>query len=388
MLKNMRAGAALAATVALTLSGCGSGGDGESSGSKDPIKVGYVFSLTGPAAAYGRVAKANIETMVKAYNAAGGVHGHKIEAIIEDDGTDPTRASRAATKLIRGDQVIALDGASSGTSVQAMAPIFAQSKVPMLTGNGNSQLTDPGAAWYPYFYVVNAKDEVASIAILNRASADGAKRIAVFYSEDGYGESGLKTYQEMDKPAGVSIVSTASSSAAATSVTAQINKLKAAKPDAIIMQLAAPGLAAAIGREVKAAGLDAKLYGAVGVAQKSFLEVAGADGDGVRAPVYVMPGDLTAGQTELYDFYKKNGYEVRNDYLDIHFAAAFKILTSALERADSLDAAGLKKALDDGTCVEAYEYEKVCYTPDNHTPLTEKAFRFADVKDGKLVPAP
>lgn len=382
--------AATAAVAMLALTACG--GDGNTStgsgggGDDDPIKIGVIVSLTGPAAAYGVPHRDTVEALAKSINASGGINGRQIQLLVEDDATDPTKAAQAASKLIR-DKIVGFVGASSGTSMQAIAPILAGAKIPMVSTNGNAQLLDTKAAWYPYFFVANAADETASKALFNQAVNDGAKKIAVLYSEDGYGKSGLQTYESMDKPAGVSIVSTASAPAGSTSVSAQVTKIQSSGADAVILQLASPTLVAAYSSQSKAVQLTAKTYGSVGVGQQSVLKVAGTAADGMQIPLYISPSEaeLTPDQQQLYTALKGAGYTPRGDFTDTFFPAQLRILVEAIGRAKTISGEGVQAALEDGTCVKAYMYQENCYSADNHAPLSGEAFKFATVKDGKFV---
>ena len=102
-------GAALATALAVTLVGCSAstsstGTSGTSGGSAAaPIKIGAIVSLTGTYASLGGPEKKTIDMEVKRINDAGGINGHQIQVIVEDDGTDEAKAVAAASKLIDED---------------------------------------------------------------------------------------------------------------------------------------------------------------------------------------------------------------------------------------------------------------------------------------------
>jgi branched-chain amino acid transport system substrate-binding protein len=99
-------------------------------GSGEPIKVGMIVSLTGPAAAPCASVMNAVQLEVDAINAAGGVNGRLIELAIEDDGSELQKATAAATKLIEQTKVSAILGPFPPYSVGAVREIAEKAQVP------------------------------------------------------------------------------------------------------------------------------------------------------------------------------------------------------------------------------------------------------------------
>lgn len=122
-MKNKKIIAILTAMVMIvSLAGCGSGGSkspGSGSASKDPIKVGILFSESGSTAL---VEKTMTNACVMAFdeiNKAGGINGRKIKYIHEDYASDPATATDKIKKLIQQDEVVATVGCYTSASRQA-----------------------------------------------------------------------------------------------------------------------------------------------------------------------------------------------------------------------------------------------------------------------------
>jgi urea transport system substrate-binding protein len=98
----------------------------------DPIKVGAVLPFSGGVELYGRQAKLGLDLAAKEINAAGGILGRPVEVIYEDDKTDPDAAVAATRKLIENDGVVALVGPITSRNLNAMAPVVASLKTPLL----------------------------------------------------------------------------------------------------------------------------------------------------------------------------------------------------------------------------------------------------------------
>ena len=115
----------MACSLTIGLAACGSDDDSSSGESgADTVKVGAIVSASGPRA-YGAETAEGARAFFAAANADGGIAGHQIEYIIEDDGADPARAAAAARKLLQED-VVAIVGGASSVECQANAQLYAQ----------------------------------------------------------------------------------------------------------------------------------------------------------------------------------------------------------------------------------------------------------------------
>ena len=93
------------------------------------IKVGFVTSLSGPAASIGIPYSKGIAAAVEYANT---VNGEKIKLIQLDDGSDPSAATRNARKLVEEEKVDILMGTASSPSTIAMVAVANELKVPMI----------------------------------------------------------------------------------------------------------------------------------------------------------------------------------------------------------------------------------------------------------------
>jgi urea transport system substrate-binding protein len=98
---------------------CGSGAI-----AADSVKVGVLQSLTGTMAISEVTVKGAEILAIDEINAAGGVLGHRIEAIVEDGASDPAIFAQKATKLLQSDHVVTVFGGWTSASRKAMLPVF------------------------------------------------------------------------------------------------------------------------------------------------------------------------------------------------------------------------------------------------------------------------
>lgn len=98
----------------------------------ETVKIGAVLPFSGGLEIFGEQAKAGIDLAVKEINAAGGIQGHNVEVVYEDNKTDPKTSVEKANKLIRKEKVISLIGPITSNARDAMIPTVNRFKTPLL----------------------------------------------------------------------------------------------------------------------------------------------------------------------------------------------------------------------------------------------------------------
>ncbi len=98
----------------------------------DPIRIGAVLPFSGGVELYGAQTKLGLDLAAWEINAAGGILGRPVELLYEDDKTNPDAAVAATQKLIERDGVFAVVGPITSRNLDAMAPVMARLKTPLL----------------------------------------------------------------------------------------------------------------------------------------------------------------------------------------------------------------------------------------------------------------
>src|SRR5512147_2962471 len=105
----------------------------------EPIKVGVIYPLTGPAAAAGSYQKAGVEIARDKFNAEGGVIGRQIQLFVEDGANDPSQSVSAAEKLVTRDKVDAMIAAwGSSPTLAVSASVTKKYGVPHVVDTASS----------------------------------------------------------------------------------------------------------------------------------------------------------------------------------------------------------------------------------------------------------
>jgi branched-chain amino acid transport system substrate-binding protein len=243
-----------------------------------PIKVGVILSITGPGASLAGPQRNTIALLPK------DVAGHAIEYIVLDDASDSTKAVADARKLIDEEKVDALIGSSITPSSLAMIDVAAEKKVPMISLAASVSLIAPMDAQRRWAFKVPQNDSLMADAVAEHMEKSGVKTFAFIGFNDGYGDGWLAEITRAAKAHNLKLVDTERYARPDTSVTGQVLKMVAAKPDAV--RIAGAGTPAALPEKtLRERGYSGKCYQTHGAANNDFLRVGGKDVEGTFLPV-------------------------------------------------------------------------------------------------------
>ena len=252
----------------------------------EPVRLGAVLSVTGPASFLGEPEKNTILMEVDKINAAGGVLGRPVEVVILDDETDVNKAVLAVDRLIKKENVAAILGpTTSGNSLAVMGKAAA-AKIPLISCSAAEKITKPVN---PYIFKVAPSDRLAVARILTHAKAKGYKKLAILTVSDGFGQAGREVLKELVPAEGFELAADEVFGPKDTDMTAQLTKIQGASPDAVICWGTNPGPAVVAKNRVQL-GITTPLYMSHGVASKKFIELAGEAAEGLLLPA----GKITA----------------------------------------------------------------------------------------------
>ena len=201
----------------------------------DSIKIGSFGALTGPGSLYGKLPMTGVEVVFDEVNAAGGIHGRKLQLVREDDRCDPAAAIAAVQKLVHQDQVFALIGGGCSNATLAARESIETAKIPtVIFASVHDGITTPPA---PNIFSTALTAAIESQAQVAFAQEQGAKRIAMISMRDAWGRSRYTALMDTLKAKGVTLVADEELSPDANDATAQVLRLKAANADAVLLVL-------------------------------------------------------------------------------------------------------------------------------------------------------
>lgn len=235
----------------------------------DSIKIGSFGALTGPGYLYGKLVMNGVEVVFDEVNAAGGVHGRKLQLVREDDRCDPAAAIAAIQKLVHQDQAFALIGGGCSNATFAARESIETAKIPTLIfASVHDGITTPPA---PNIFSAALTAAIESQAQVVFAQQQGAKRIAMISMRDGWGRGRYDALMPILKAKGITLVADEELSPDANDATAQVLRLKAAGADAVILVLY-PKPAAVFLRDSHKLGFKPLQIGQSGIADPAAFE--------------------------------------------------------------------------------------------------------------------
>ena len=225
----------LVAVALLAMTGWPITGHAQEPGVTDKtIKIGMFAPLSGPNMAYGFDVANAARMYYDKINKEGGIHGRKIEVVLEDDRCNANDLVAAVKKLVEQDQVFLLNGGSCSAAVVAAKDYVVRSKVPMIMLNASGD----GALYPPTDYIFGAfsisQYAVGGAMVEFAAKTFNAKKIAYINHDDAYGVWNLEGSRADAEASKIDLI-VESISPTITDVTAPFFKLRAANPDVVVI---------------------------------------------------------------------------------------------------------------------------------------------------------
>ncbi|TXL73734.1 amino acid ABC transporter substrate-binding protein [Vineibacter terrae] len=308
----------------------------------EPIKVGVIVPLSGPAGPNGQVVAGAVKVAAELLNAKGGVLGRKLVVIAKDDESTPAVGVTRANEMVAEKVAVVIEGWNSPVTL-AMQPVLARADIlditavskadPILSGQGNPMAVRINSS--------NGQDgAVCAEILLNKL---GAKRIGFLTQNDAYGNGAQQVIEaelaKIGKPWEKVVVEQFPFKQ--TDFRVSLANVKQAKPDAVVAINAAEssGMPALI-QQYRQAGIEGTFVAAVGTILPTVFRIAGEATTGiVSADIYfpdLPPFDKIKENLEFVEAYRKAHNEAPDKGAALG-AAALEVWASAAAAAKSLD---------------------------------------------------
>jgi urea transport system substrate-binding protein len=337
--------AVLAAASVLVLSACGSESKKSDSGATDSgvIKVGILHSLSGTMS-ISEVTVHNSELMaIDEINAKGGVLGKQIKPIVEDGASDWPTFAEKAQKLIKKDKVATVFGGWTSASRKAMLPVFEANKALLWY-----PVQYEGLESSPYIYYTGATTNQQIIPGLDYLKSKGKKKLFLVGSDYVFPRTANKIIKAYAKANGMEVVGEEYTPLGTTEYGTIVNKVFAAKPDAVFNTLNGDSNVAFF-KQYKAAGGSAEKLPvlSVSIAEE---EVGGIGVDNiVGQPVawnYYQTTKGAANETFVKAFKAKYGAaKPTSDPMEAGYNAVY-LWAASVTKAGTTEVEAVKKASD------------------------------------------
>ena len=241
------------------------------------IKVGVTISTTGPAAAIGAPTRNAMLLWPKE------VAGQKVEYIILDDASDTTNAVRNLRKLTAEEKVDIVVGPNTTPNALAMLDALVESQTPMVALAASASIVEPQDARRAWAFKMPQNDTHMTTILTQHMADNGIKTVAFIGFADAYGEGWWREFSKLAEVRKLKIVANERFARTDTSVTGQVLKIMAAKPDAVLVAGSATP-AVLPQKTLVERGYKGRIYQTHGIGTLEFLKVGGKDVEGTFFP--------------------------------------------------------------------------------------------------------
>lgn len=348
--------------------------------SDSEIRLAMVNVQTGPAAALGKGMLAGSSAVFKEVNAKGGVHGRQIELLVGDDGYEPDYAIDEILVMIEENEVFSLFGYVGTPTSNAVLPIVKEMEVPLVgLFTGADTLRSPVTR--EVFNIRASYDDEAE-AMVAHFLANGAKNVAVFYQNDGFGKAVLKGAEKALAKRKMKVHAIGMFQRNTTTVKSGLASLIGSKPDAIILVGTYAPLAEFV-KQARAVGLDSMMSTVSFVGTRNLVKAVGAAGDGViitQVVPFPYQNDL-ALVNDCRALVKRHS-NTELDYVSLEGCLSAKVMVHALEAAGvDLTREKLIAALHAMKNVNIGGLP-ISFSPDDHQAL--KTVYVSEIRGGRI----
>jgi branched-chain amino acid transport system substrate-binding protein len=259
---------------------------------QDTLKVGAVYSTSGPSSFLGVPEERGLRLKVDEINKAGGINGRKVEIVLYDTEGNTTKAAQQVRRLIDSDKVQVIVGPSSSGESLLVGPIANEAKVPLISHAGTEKMTVPITPWV---FNTPPTDRIVAAHMLSVFKKRGITKLGLMSSADGFGQSGAAVVKDQAAQYGVEVVRSEEFNRQDPDITAQILRVKDSPAQAMLIWSAFPAPTIII-KNAQAVGYDKPIYNSFAAASKDLIVQGGAAAEGtfVSSMRLLAPDSLKA----------------------------------------------------------------------------------------------
>ncbi len=307
---------------------------------QNTIKIGMITDKVGPAKPYAEPVAAGAAYAVKEINAKGGILGRQVELMVEDDQGRPDISATAARKLVDAGAAFILSVSLTPATQQAQT-VTLESKTPHITPS-NSGDTLTTQIQNPNFWQTGPLGSTQIATLLSYAANKNYKKVALITENSDLGQLTNRFFKAGLEKAGMQIVAEEVVPRGSTTAEPQMQKLRAANPEAIFLTGVLTPENALILRAYRQLGLKAPLLGNYNFSVPQTAVVAKGLLDGV---VFVDAFDPAKPEVQRFveGFKKDTGTEPYN--LNGYGYDGMMLVAEAIKRAGGTDKDKVREAM-------------------------------------------
>jgi branched-chain amino acid transport system substrate-binding protein len=307
---------------------------------QDTIKVGIITDRVGNSAAWAKPIEAGLELALSEINGAGGVLGKKIELVYESDQSKPDVSATKARKLIDAGVVAILSITNSPSTQQAQTVTMNAKMVHMTPANSAGYLTTK--LKNPYFFQMGPLGSTQIRTLMAYNKKNNFKRVALVKDNSGLGTYLGKIFRQSLEAGGTKVVAEQTIEIGSTDAIPQMQKVRAAKPDAIYHSGIVVSAMATFFKAYHQLGLKQPVLGSFNLSIPKYLEVIPGMMEGVA---FIDAYDPDKAQSKAFAAAYKKKHGKTPFSLPAYGYDGLKVLVSAIKRAGSTNNEKLRSAM-------------------------------------------
>ncbi|MEE9247167.1 MAG: ABC transporter substrate-binding protein, partial [Dehalococcoidia bacterium] len=277
-----------------------------------PFRIGVMESVTGPGETYGTVAVQAKLLAMDEINQAGGINGHPLQLIIEDEKCNARDSITAYTKLTQVDGVKIILGTSCSGAMLGAAPLAERDGVIMFSGLA----TNPDIAFAgDFIFRTSMNDNAVGFDTGNTMWVDGVRMLATITEATDYAEGVRRTTADRFRELGGEVVAEERYASDVTDFRSQLTKLIGANPDAIHISAQSEFTGGTIIKQLDELGFDGLLYGEIVAVGTTALEIAGEAATGVKGIIAELDTSNPKAAAFLARFQDRYAYTTLQWYM-------------------------------------------------------------------------
>jgi len=346
------------------------------------IKIGSWGPQSGTAAGYGAVDRV-IDGYFKMINDNGGINGRKIKFIYEDDVYQAAKTQAIVKKLAEQEKVFAFTGGIGTANNLAVIDYLVENNIPNVAfGTGSGALVNPPKK--NIFGMLTNYTFEGTLLAQYAADQLAAKKVAVFYQNDGFGKEGQTAFVKAAKDKKLDVVAEVSYETGATDLSAQALKLQQSGADTVFVN-AVPGPGSTLVKEIDKLGYKPKLVMTFVLDDPSFYNNAGKAAEGIITTSFTPLISSDDPKIVKYrDFMKKYLPSEPQGSFSLWGYLAAQVMEEGLKRAGKdLSRESFINAVESITDWKDGLAASITYGPTNRAPI--KSAYIIQYKDGKTV---
>ena len=359
----------------------------------DPIKIAVSGPFTGGSSSMGVSMRDGVRLAIDEINKGGGVLGRPIVAIERDDEAKNERGVQIAQEMISKEKVVAAVGFVNTGVALASQRFYQEAKIPVMNNVATGSVITHQFDGEPENYVFRnaANDGIQAPMIVDEAvTRRGFRKVAILADSTNYGQLGREGLEKALKAKGIVAVAVEKFNIKDVDMTAQLLKAREAGAETVLTYGIGPELAQ-IANGMTKIGWKVPMIGSWSLSMGSFIDNAGANGDGARMPQTFIQEPTNPKRQAFIISYLKT-FNPKGARMDSPVSAAqgydsVYLLAAAIRQAGSAEGPKIRAALEDLKApVEGVvtNYSKP-FSKADHEAISANIAVFGEVRGGRVV---